>query len=200
MLDRHISAPFELYCYTDDPNYICPWINIIPIENDSREGWWHKLELLKNTGNCLLLDLDIIILKDPTRLINYTTNTLTVIPSRWKRPKSFYKGTVKGERTSTLYNSSIMKWSGDQGKQVYDFFTRRDQEMMLKYSGIDRMLWNEDFKIDVFDRSIVYSYWLGNEYPDDIEPEKYREGFEVCIFNNGQKMESIQSWPQDYWR
>jgi hypothetical protein len=199
MLERHSSTPFEFYCYTDDDTGLVPWIHILPIEDDSKETWWYKLDLLNHEGNCLLFDLDVLILNDPIRLMNYETEKPTLISSRWKNPWSFYKGNTRGQK-STLYNSSVVKWNGSQGKEIYNFFSERDQEMMLKYSGIDRMLWNEDLNVDTFDKGIIYSYWLGNEYPDDIEPEKYREGFEVCIFNHEPKMDSVTGWPLEYWK
>lgn len=199
MLERNSSIPFEMYCYTDDDSGICPWINIIPITDDTKESWWYKLDLLKNTGNCLLFDLDVLILKDPIRIFSYKTEKPTLIASRWKKPWSFYKGNTKGQN-STLYNSSVVKWSGDQGISIYNFFNTNDQEMMLKYSGIDRMIWNENLEVDTFEKGIIYSYWLGNEYPNDIEPELYRKGHEVCIFNHEPKMDSVIGWPLEYWK
>ena len=201
MLKRHCSIPFQMYCYTDNPKGIRKDVNIIPITDDSKEGWWYKLDLLQHTeSNCILFDLDVIILQDPIKLFTLETQRPTVIASTWKKPWSFYKGNTSGQK-STLYNSSILKWQYNQGWEIYDFFQQNMDEMMLRYSGIDRMLWNEnDCEVDTLPEGITYSYWLGNKYPDDVEPEKYREGFEVCIFNHEPKMESVTGWPLDYWK
>ena len=200
MLNRHASVPFRLFCYTDNPKGINKNVKIIPITDDSKEGWWYKLDLLQNMGDNILFDLDVIILKDPFQIMTYKSDKPVVISSRWKNPSSFYKGNQRGQN-STLYNSSIIRWRDDQGWAIYDWFEERSQEMMIKYSGIDRMLWNEkELEVDTFSEGLVYSYWLGNEYPHDIEPEKYREGFEVCIFNHEPKMDSVTGWPLDYWK
>lgn len=201
MLKRQCSTPFEFFCYTDDASGIDKDVNIIHIEDNSKEGWWYKLDLLKNIGSCIVLDLDVIILKDPIQLLSYETKRPTVISSLWKNPWSFYKTTNSLGQSSTLYNSSIIKWKDDQGQKLYHWWEEHSQEMMLKYSGIDRMLWNEnECEVDTFPEGIVYSYWLGNKYPSDIEPEKFREGFEICIFNHEPKMDSVTGWPLEYWK
>jgi hypothetical protein len=200
MLTRHASVPFRMFCYTDNPKGINKNVKIIPITDDSKEGWWYKLDLLQNMGDNILFDLDVIILKDPFQIMTYESDKPVIISSRWKKPWSFYKSNINGQN-STLYNSSIIRWKNDQGWKIFDFFEDRGQEMMLKYSGIDRMLWNEEeLEVDTFPEGLVYSYWLGNQFPDDVEPEQYREGFEVCIFNHEPKMDSVKGWPLEYWK
>jgi len=71
MIARHLTPPFKLYCLTDDPSGIVPEVEIrdcpsVDIPPHMRWGGWRKVSLwapqvadLK--GECLFLDLDIII-------------------------------------------------------------------------------------------------------------------------------------------
>jgi hypothetical protein len=93
-----------------------------------------------------------------------------------------------------------MKWQDDQGLKVYDYFVKNKDMILTKYVGIDRYLFNEPVEVDLLPTSIAYSYWKGVRYKKDMEPEKLRKDYEVCILNHGDKQENINNWVKDYWK
>jgi hypothetical protein len=103
------------------------------------------------------------------------------------------------EKFPTLYNSSIMKWEGNQGKLVYDYFQKNKEMILFKYQGIDRYLFNEPVDVDLLPTSIAYSYWKGVRYGKDTTPEKLRNDYEVCILNHGSKQQELNTWVKEYW-
>jgi hypothetical protein len=98
---RNLQIDFDFYCFSNDitsNNY-----TILPLTNNAW-GWWNKLEMFKAKqfiGPCLFFDLDIVICKNITDIVQSLHST------------SFYM--VK-EPYTNLMNSSIMFWNGD-----YDF-------------------------------------------------------------------------------
>jgi hypothetical protein len=198
MLKRHMPVPFRFHCYTEDPKGINKNVNIIPINSDL-EGWWCKLDLLDifDYGETILFDLDVVILNDLERLCSVRTRTLSVLYSQWKEG---FLQPEKKERYDTLYNSSVMKWEGDQGKKIYEYFSCHKQLFLLKYKGIDRLFFNENVDVDLLPTGIAYSYWKGAKYLKDSTPEKLRDDYEVCILNHGLKNEEVDSWIKKYWR
>ena len=196
MVAANAPSAFVFYCYTEDPSGIIPEVKIIPIDS-TLTHWWLKLDLLNKftEGDTIVLDLDIVILNKLERLFGTSTRTLTVLYSQWK------EGYVNGaERFPTLYNSSIMKWHGDQGKAVCDYFQLQREMILFKYSGIDRYMFNEPVHVDLFPTSIAYSYWKGVRFMKDTTPQKLREDYEVCILNHGDKQDTLDTWVREYWK
>lgn len=198
MVCRNMPVDFTFYCYTDDPQHIHKDVKCIPITSNLT-GWWPKIDLLQifTEGDTILFDLDVIILNPLDRLCSIKTRTLSVLYAQWK--EGFVRPSPK-ERFSTLYNSSIMKWSGSQGLEVYDYFQKHKDMILFKYTGIDRFLFNEPVHVDVLSTSIAYSYWKGVRYLKDTTAEKLRPDYEVCILNHGNKQHELKTWITDYWK
>lgn len=196
MVKRNAPTKFDFYCYTEDPSGINSDVRIIPIKSDLTD-WWLKLELLNlfQTGVNILFDLDIVILNKMERLWAVKTRTVSVLYSQWK--EGYVKGT---DKFPTLYNSSIVKWEDNQGKEIYDYFIKHREMIFLKYIGIDRYLFNEPVQVDLLPTSIAYSYWKGVRFNKDTTPEKLRKDYEICIVNHQPKMHEIDGWIKDYWR
>jgi len=207
MVDRNIrwtgngsitfGNPFNFYCYTDDPKGLnAP---IIPIKIESGlEKWWPKIDCLGMFNNehdiNILFDLDVIILNPLQRLMAVKTRTVSVLYAQWKEG---YVAPRAREKFPTLYNSSIMKWEGNQGKEIYDYFQKHKDMILFKYAGVDRYLFNEPVEVDLLPTSIAYSYWKGVRYLKDTTPEKERTDYEVCILNHGEK-ENLAEWTTKY--
>lgn len=67
MVKRHLTIPFDFICLTEDSTNLLEQIKIIDLNNKSIKGWWNKCLLFKPgvlSGNCLYLDLDMILLKN----------------------------------------------------------------------------------------------------------------------------------------
>ena len=198
MCSRHMPKQFTMHCYTDDPTGIVDDVNIIPIHSDL-EKWWCKLDMLNHftEGETILFDLDVVILNCLDKLISVQTRTLSILYSQWK--EGYLKPRAR-EMFPTLYNSSIMKWKDDQGKAVYDYFIQHKHEILLKYKGIDRYMFNEPVDVDLLPTGIAYSYNKGVRYMKDTTPGKLRDDYEVCIFNEGVKPNEAESeWIKNYW-
>lgn len=198
MVSKNIPCDFTFHCYTDDSTNINKNINVIPIQSDLTK-WWPKLDALNlfDKGDNILFDLDVVILNRLERLCSVKTRTLSVLYAQWKEG---YLQPRTREKFPTLYNSSIMKWSDNQGKEVYDYFQKHKDMILFKYEGIDRYLFNEPVQVDLLPTSIAYSYWKGVRYLKDTTPQKLRTDYEVCILNHGEKQEELDTWVKDYWK
>ena len=198
MVDQFCPGPFEFYCHTDDTTGVVPWADTCALPGDL-EGWWNKLHVLNKfqSGDNILFDLDIVIHNEFSRLYTTETRTLTVLYSKWKQ--GFLEPGF-GQDFPTLYNSSVMKWSGDQGMDVYNYFQNHRDKILFKYKGIDKFLFNEDIDVDTFQTGIAYSYWKGATYKKDPYAEKKRDDYEICILNEGKKQEELDGWITDCWR
>jgi hypothetical protein len=188
---------FDFYCYTDNPSDLKSNIKTVNINSDLKD-WWPKLDLLNifNKDLNIFFDLDVIILNPLERLFSVKTRTFSVLYSQWK--EGYLMPTAK-EKYPTLYNSSIMKWEGNQGFKIYDYFQKNKEMVLFKYQGIDRYLFNEPVEVDLLPTSIAYSYWKGVRYGKDTTPEKLRKDYEVCILNHGSKQQNLNTWIKDYW-
>lgn len=198
MVSKNMPCDFTFHCYTDDSTNINKNINVIPIQSDLTK-WWPKLDALNlfDKGDNILFDLDVVILNRLERLCSVKTRTLSVLYAQWKEG---YLQPRTREKFPTLYNSSIMKWSDNQGKEVYDYFQKHKDMILFKYEGIDRYLFNEPVQVDLLPTSIAYSYWKGVRYLKDTTPQKLRTDYEVCILNHGEKQEELDTWVKDYWK
>ena len=195
MVKRYYPSSFRFICYTDDSTDLHCETKVI--ESDL-EGWWLKLECLNlyRGETNILLDLDIAILNPLERLHSVKTRTVSVLYSSWKEG---YLQPRAREMFPTLYNSSVMKWHGTQGLDIYNYFCKHKQAILFKYQGIDRFLFNEPVDVDTLPTGIAYSYWKGVRYGKDTTPEKLRDDYEICIVNHNPKPHEIDGWIQDYW-
>ena len=195
MIKRYYPDKFRFICYTDDPNGVLS--ETLLIDSDL-EGWWLKIDLLSKftTGTNIILDLDIAILNQLDRLHSVKTRTLSVLYSSWK--EGFLQPRAR-ERFPTLYNSSVMKWEGEQGLDIFNYFKKHKERVLFQYQGIDRFLFNEPVDVDILPTGIAYSYWKGVRYGKDTTPEKLRDDYEICIVNHNPKPHEIEGWLQDYW-
>lgn len=196
MVSRNLDH-FTFHCYTEDPTGICPAVHIVPIQSNL-EKWWLKLDCLNlfQTGTNILFDLDIVILNPLHRLLSVETRTLSILYAQWK------EGYIQPKDIgfSTLYNSSIMKWEGQQGLEVYNYFKQNEDKILFKYKGIDRYMFNEQVDVDLLPTSIAYSYWKGVRFKKDTKAEIERLDYEVCILNHNPKPHEIEdSWIHKHW-
>lgn len=190
MVNRYATDEFTFYCLTEDDHLIDNKIHVIPFPpNNMYEKWWNKMWALDyfTQGETILFDLDIIIHGSLKELFDYKTNNLNVLYASWKNQEFGY------EIGNTLYNSSVMKWTNDQGKIVSDQFFKEPKRIMLDYKGIDRFMWSEVSSIDTLPSSFAYSYINNGSLMDHICP--------ICIFNetNMKQHELSDTWIYQHW-
>lgn len=74
-LNRNSTVPFTFYCLTENSDDLNDDIQVIPLrEDDKYERQWYKLQLHNQPdikGQCLILDIDYIIIRDVDPILSY---------------------------------------------------------------------------------------------------------------------------------
>ncbi len=133
MCRRHLPLPFEFVCLTDHPRNLSKEIIQKGAEKPALDGWWNKIRLFDRSlfsDEFLFLDLDTIILKDLTPLIEFVREhpesplitlrdfTFGTLSSAimWVRPNEVTEGIwrafIKGEKFEDLQR--LRRSVGDQ--------------------------------------------------------------------------------------
>lgn len=193
MVKKNFKKEFNFICYTENSENINSDIIIKDLNSEYElETVWWKLSLFENKTEDIniFFDLDIVIQKDITHLLNYVQNNkLTTIKAYWK-PHMHNMEENKFLEYDMDLNSSIMIWQGDLSYIWNKFYDNMDLYMM-KYNGIDSFLYFNIKTICYLPEKIVYSrlygidsnnYWNTKKGP----PEQYlyyTKDYDICIFN-----------------
>ena len=116
---KYCPIDFEFYCLTDVPEEVEPYAKVITLQHDL-PGWWSKIELFNpklfsDQETVLYFDLDVLILKDITKLISACgiDRTFPIML------RSIDKVGIVNDWPS----SSIMSWNGKKMHRIwYEFF------------------------------------------------------------------------------
>jgi len=183
------TKQYNHVCIVDEKNakYLDKNIHTLPAGDDET---FEKIKIFKNNwvGDCLYLDLDVIIQGSIEKLF---CKKPTICYCYWKHPDQVTYGDHKyklGERyvdngnplapwTSKwigMWNSSVMSWSGNNARYIYDHFEMQDQFYMTKYAGDDRFLYHENLFNNVFPRGLIYSWQFGVDFKTDKSPRAYQ--------------------------
>jgi len=126
MCRKHIPFSFEFVCFTNIPDFRA--CKTIPINNDA-PGWWAKMNSFKfsnfKKGEVVLyIDLDTLILKDLTNLINKGRDSdLMLLPALSSSTKN---GAIPRYNTSVI----LFKAGSPVCRDLYlDFFADRHRHM-----------------------------------------------------------------------
>jgi len=115
---KNYNKNFNFVCLTNDIDS-CNEYNIKPLSFCSW-GWWNKLELFSPDlfdGPTLFLDLDVVICKNFTQVIEKLPNDLLLMCV---------------EPYKNLLNSSVMYWNGEFDDLYFEFF-KNQQSIISKY-------------------------------------------------------------------
>ena len=212
------SGPFEFYCITDDSEgldcktYTFDQINILETECFTAEKvTFFKPGYLPFEGPYVLLDLDVIILKDlKTYFDQYQFKEPRIIRNYWTDPKrelyTFHRG-------DCYLNSSFVTWDGNQLEWLYDLLVKNHHIANFKFKSFDKFIYYCALdKMKYHPRKIVDNYSLGAEYPHDLERAKYRPEYYLILFNtshnvydgrnsteNGVELHEAAEWVQRIW-
>lgn len=99
MVARHITPPFSLVCFTDDPTGIDPAIRTLPLpelgcpEPQNTRGKWRKLALWGPSleglqGTALFVDLDSVIVGSLDAYFSHGDPDAVILERNWSRPLS----------------------------------------------------------------------------------------------------------------
>lgn len=107
----------EFVCISDDPQVP----GFVQMQH-SWPRWWPKIEIFKIRGPVLYLDLDTIIAKDLTNLINVASK------HKFVSLRDFYKEKDNLQRT---IGSGVLFWNGDMS-YLYDEFVKDPERHMAE--------------------------------------------------------------------
>jgi len=142
MLRRHLHIPYELVCVTDTPEGIEDSIRTMPTPVDVRDWPGHMRRLVMFRPDAaelfgeriLLIDLDCVILRDITPLVDRSEDFVS-----WE-PRLFYALNGKYSR----YNTGFMLFDAGARPQVWSELTieRAQRELSVKHEGVvDEQSW-----------------------------------------------------------
>ena len=211
----YIKMPFKFHCITDDKEGIKDNIIIHDIiKYGIPKGLWggevwtsQKIKAVTDPifkGKILLLDIDMLILKDWTEYLSNTIpSKLTVIKSPWV-DRDYLHANYGSFNTGV--NSSII-FTYSSYRDVYNIIFDNKYNYNYYsycYKGLDKTLYNVCNKvIDYLPHKTVYSYNKGH----DIKREKtqlYLPEYNVCLFNNneynGTELHDASGWAKEYWQ
>jgi hypothetical protein len=127
---RHLSGDFRFVCFTDDATGLDPKIETFPIpdidipEHKILSGW-RKLCLFRDDlpleGECLFLDLDIIITGPLDQFFTYQPEKIAIIHNwvHWRK-------SIFGKRPE-IGNSSVFRWQANKhGHVVEQYLAEKD--------------------------------------------------------------------------
>lgn len=181
------SAEYNYILYTDKPNMEGLYPEIRRVRIDPDWGTFNKIKMFEsnNLGQCLYLDLDIVIQHSNIDILfDWGYNNPAICKTYWK-PEGF-----EAEHGGGDYNSSVMSWNGNNANDIYQHFIKDPDKWITKYKGQDdKYLFHEHKdKFMNYPKGKIYSYMFGIDHETDKSPRgrKYREFPSICLLNGQQ--------------
>ena len=119
-----ISYDFTFYCLTENPKGLSEDIKVLPFPKENKlEKWWNKMYLfddnvVRQTGENLFLDLDVIIQKNIDDIVNFDPeDCLCFGQTHWHDMETQKKETEHVPHKYTDLNSSILRWNDKLDKE-----------------------------------------------------------------------------------
>jgi len=157
---------YNYVCLTtsDHAHLLRPEIDVKFI-NEDIESNWRKIQLfsLKNIGEVLYLDLDIVLQCDIYEFFSYCDKP-TICQTYWKD-------------FGSKYNSSVMTWNSDEKHPslIYDDWLENIDYYMTKYKDNDDWyLFHEKLIKRTFPKNMIYSFLCGVDTETDTSPRAYQ--------------------------
>jgi len=138
----------------------------------------------------LYLDQDVLIHNNIDHLFDMDMSKPSIVRGWWNDINNCKKNF--GKLKSTPLNSSMIRWNRGQMKPVFDHINKNKEYIFFTHSTIDNYfnhhwydIYNEDKGfLKGFEKGIVYSWYKGNIFPEDMELNKLRYDHLLCLFNN----------------
>ena len=169
------SKQYNHVCFVDEKNIdqLRPEIN--PILITDIDGNFEKIKLFQHDlGNCLYLDLDVIVQGNLDPLFAYCDEP-TICETYWK---SF----------GSKFNSSVISYNSKDVKHIYEKFSSNSDYIMTKYcDNDDWFLYHEHMIHRTFPRGLIYSFLFGVDEQEDVSPRAYQIKDYPIVLLNGQK-------------
>lgn len=189
---RNCFENFQFVCLNDVDNK-----TEFPLLNDW-SGWWSKIELFRLTGKVLYFDLDTIILKDISNMIQVVNN---LKENEFIGVKAFNPRRNLYEKT--MFNSGVMGWNGDF-KFIYDNFdfekesNNPDKECIGDQDYISRELREKKINIKFWQNEMIGLYSYKRHCKEGL-PEDARV---VCFHGHPRPHQVVKeiAWVRDNWK
>lgn len=203
MVKRNLTLPFKFICFTDDRTQIIPEVECRDFLIPGMTGWWNKLTLFNKDinleGDCLFLDLDIVIYNNIDKLIHYTSSDRFNIPRDFGQPDN-------------LYNSSVMKFNVKHHSFIWEEYINK-KSIFDKVHGdqnvISTIFLTEKYRTMLvpFQDEWIHSY----RWPFRGKPEKYNKenrynmlpGAMIAVFHGNPKPNQVldlSDWVKTHWK
>ncbi len=190
MVARHLPMEHHFVCLS---NVEVP-CDRIPFVNNW-VGWWNKIELFRPglfEGRTLYLDLDLVILKDLTPIVEFPSKFALMDNSPYRSYTN-----KEGKLVVDRYNSSVMVFDPDVGDRLYEDF---NEACMSYWRGDQDYISTRLPGLDVFPKSWISKVkYLGVAAPPaDLK-------IALCMKGGGapRKNEDIAKefkWVEEAWK
>lgn len=179
------TGTYNYVCLTDDPHGLNPNIKAIPVDPEYQT--FNKILMLglKDLGDVLYFDLDVVLQKNILDIWNHISYIPTIAYCYWK-PSNF--PTTNGQKEIGHnylgnFNSSVMLWKSGTCDKIVDRFKADEDYYMVKYYGDDRFFWHEPIQIKAFPKKLIYSFVYGADWDNDKDSFKYRPNYTIALLN-----------------
>jgi len=186
MVDKHLSIDHDFVCMTDKP---IEGIDCVPCE-DALPGWWSKVGLFKPgkfEGKNIYFDLDVVISGSIDWLADYgpELHARDDFSYSLKKPEFLDPKMAEFIGGQGTVNSSVMVWSGDAGRDVWDRFTPDVMDRMHgDQNWISYSLFPDNLKFLPDDKIYSYKYHV----------QRGVTGAPITVFHGNPKVTEL---PQD---
>jgi hypothetical protein len=201
-IEQHCSYDFNFYCLTDNPqksyDLELPTHWDSHFNPDTNSFWAYRKCYMFNEDlfpqiegdEFLFLDLDILIHKSINPLLEANIANPRIVRGWWNDIENCRKNFGKGK--SPPLNSSVIRWNRGQLLPIYNEINENAEYVFFTYNTIDNYFnqrWynvhdERDGFFRGFAKGLIYSWYKGNIYPEDMFKKVLREDHIMCLFNN----------------
>jgi len=215
MVQRHLTAPHQFVCLTDDPAGLQDGVRTLPLARDDLEFCWNKLLLfgeLPLEGVALYFDLDVVITGGIDVLLTHRPGEPFLGIPDWSRPHA------------PQFNASVMRFEINRFHWILDeFVEKRGIGQLQERRQWDAYLGSRD-QVVYFEGDRRYGgdqEWLSSRLfpPDAIRRHGFPDGWvlsykrhgrgalprdcRVMVFHGYPKMrdpDASEPWIREHWR
>lgn len=153
MIKRNLSIPHRFICFTENSVGIDKSIQINPLPDLGLFGWWYKpyifkKDLLPKGDINFFIDLDMVIIKNIDKLINFEPDKFLGLQDPSRAIKS-------GE---PKLGSAVMRWISGQYSDIWEVLSN-NKSLVSNYKGDQDYIWSmHKNKLNYYPREWILSY------------------------------------------
>lgn len=174
MISRHLTVPFDFYCFTENPNQLDPRIKIKSLPSNQFSGWWWKPYIFKqghfpNGDINLFFDLDMVIVNNIDKLTTFMPNEFVGLED---------VGRVF-RRIPAKLGSAVLRWPSNQYSDIWEKL-ESNPEKTKQFTGDQDWIWHlyKD-RIKFFPETWIQSYKWEIRTRDELTRNKGKNVFKT---------------------